>query len=215
MIVEDSRDFATIKLNWGEVPRRDEKRPMSNGRNVSNTGNVSKQVRAGNAIDAKRRGDPAFEDFRIADSPFYLLARTTARYSIDMENALHAIDMDLPSWRTLMILSENNPSSVSEIAERAVMRLSTMTRVIQRLEKRGLLKVKRRKGDARVSEVFINAKGVNAARQVRQIASRFYNIAFHDFDTAQIEALNALLRRVFSNLAPRPELHYEDGSDKA
>jgi DNA-binding MarR family transcriptional regulator len=127
------------------------------------------------------------------------------RYSIDMENALHAIDMDLPSWRALMIVAESNPSSVSEIADRAVMRLSTMTRVVQRLEKRGLLKVRRRKGDARVTEVYINAKGVRAAQQVRQIASRFYNLAFHDFEAAEIGVLNALLRRVFGNLALQPE----------
>jgi MarR family transcriptional regulator, organic hydroperoxide resistance regulator len=126
------------------------------------------------------------------------------RYSIDMENALHAIDMDLPSWRALMIVAETNPSSVSEIADRAVMRLSTMTRVVQRLARRGLLKVKRRKGDARVTEVYINSKGVRAARQVRDIASRFYNLAFHDFDAAQIDTLNTLLRRVFGNLALRP-----------
>ena len=183
----------------GKVQRRDKKGPMSDKGKVSNKGN------AGVAIDAKRRGDPAFADFRIADSPFYLLAQTTARYSIDMENALHAIDMDLPSWRALMILSERNPSSVSEIAERAVMRLSTMTRVIQRLEKRGLLKVKRRKGDARVTEVYINTKGVSTTQQVRDIASRFYNIAFHDFEAAEIDGLNDLLRSVFGNLALRPE----------
>ncbi len=154
---------------------------------------------------AKRRGDPGYPQFRIADSPFYLLARTTSRYSIDMENALRAIDMDLPSWRALMIVSESNPSSVSEIADRAVMRLSTMTRVVQRLEKRGLLKVERRKGDARVTEVYINSKGMRAARQVRKIASRFYNLAFHDFDAAEIDLLNVLLRRVFRNLALRPD----------
>jgi DNA-binding MarR family transcriptional regulator len=167
---------------------------------------ISPKGRTQKAADAKLRGDPGFADFQIADSPFYSLSRTTARYSIDMENALRAIDMDLPSWRALMILSESNPSSVSEIADRAVMRLSTMTRVVQRLERRGLLKVKRRKGDARVTEVYINSKGVSAARQVRQIASRFYNLAFHDFDAAEIDALNALLRRVFGNLALRPEL---------
>jgi DNA-binding MarR family transcriptional regulator len=163
------------------------------------------QVSAKGAADAKRRGDPRFPEFRIADSPFYLLARTTGRYSIDMENALRAVDMDLPTWRALMILSENNPSSVSEIADRAVMRLSTMTRVVQRLEKRGLLKVKRRKGDARVSEVYINSGGRRAAQQVRDIASRFYNLAFHDLDAAEVDTLNSLLRRVFSNLALRPD----------
>jgi hypothetical protein len=45
---------------------------------------------------------------------------------------------------------------------------------------------------------------VSAAQQVRKIASRFYNIAFHDFDAAQIDALNALVRRVSDNLAMRP-----------
>jgi DNA-binding MarR family transcriptional regulator len=79
-----------------------------------------------------------------------------------------------------------------------------MTRVVQRLERRGLLKVKRRKGDARVTEVYINLKGVRAARQVRDIASRYYNLAFHDFDAPEIDALNTLLRRVFGNLALRP-----------
>jgi len=176
------------------MPKRDDMRSNSPKR------------RTRGSTDAKRRGDPGFADFRIADSPFYLLARTMGRYSIDMENALHAIDMDLPSWRALMIVAETNPSSVSEIADRAVMRLSTMTRVVQRLEKRGLLKVRRRKGDARVTEVYINSRGVSAARRVRDIASRFYNLAFHDFDAAQIDALNALLRRVFANLALQPEV---------
>ena len=58
-----------------------------------------------------------------------------------MEEALRRIDMDVPSWRAIMLVHERNPSSVSEIAERAVIRLSTMTRVIQRLEKRGLVKL--------------------------------------------------------------------------
>lgn len=165
---------------------------------------ASVKINPRETVDAKLRGDPGFADFRIEASPFYLIARTAGRYTIDMENALRAIDMDLPSWRALMIVFETNPSSVSEIADRAVMRLSTMTRVVQRLEKRGLLKVARRKGDARVTEVYITSAGEHAMLQVREIASRFYNIAFHDLSADEIEMLNALLRRVFSNLALRP-----------
>jgi DNA-binding MarR family transcriptional regulator len=163
------------------------------------------QPRAAKAVGAKRRADPARAGFRIADYPFYLLARTAGRYAIDMENALRAIDMDLASWRALMVVSESNPSSVSEIADRAVVRLSTMTRVVQRLEKRGLLGISRRKNDARVTEVTITAAGRRAVRQARQIASRLYNLAFHDLQAAEIEAFNSLLRKVFRNLALRPE----------
>lgn len=150
--------------------------------------------------DAKLRGDPLSPEFRIADWPFYLIARTAGRYEMDMEHALRRIGMDLPSWRALMLLHESNPSSVSEMAERAVMRLSTMTRVVQRLEKRGLVELARRAADARVTDVHITASGEEAVRQVRAVASRIYHSAFSDLDATDIETLNELLRKVFANL---------------
>ena len=154
--------------------------------------------------DAKLRGDPGAAQFEIEASPFYLIARTAGRYAIDMENALRVIDMDLPSWRALMLVHTDNPSSVSEITERAVMRLSTMTRVVQRLQKRGLVRLETRKGDGRVTEVFITAAGEDAVKKIRAIASRIYNIAFHDLTSSEIATLNALLGRVFRNLAIQP-----------
>jgi DNA-binding MarR family transcriptional regulator len=150
--------------------------------------------------DAKVLGDPAHPAFRIADWPFYLIARTARRYEMDMEHALRRIDMDLPSWRAMMLLHECSPSSVSEIAERAVIRLSTMTRVVQRLEKRGLVTLSRRAADARVTDVYITPDGEGVVEQVRAVASRIYQSAFKDLDASEIENLNSLLLRVFNNL---------------
>ncbi len=185
MILAMSRDFASISRSAKAAPRTPRKG-------------------SARAADARLRGDPGFTDYRIDESPFYLIARTAGRYTIDMEDALRSIDMDLPSWRALMLVHEVNPSSVSEITDRAVMRLSTMTRVIQRLEKRGLVKLAARQRDARVTEVFITAAGERAVTQVRAIASRIYNIAFHDISAAEIATLNSLLGRVFRNLAIQP-----------
>lgn len=150
--------------------------------------------------DAKLRGDPAHPDFKIADWPFYLIARTTRRYEMDMEEALKRIDMDVPSWRAIMFLHEQNPSSVSEIADRAVTRLSTMTRVIQRLEKRGLVRLDTRAADARVTDVFITLQGEEVLEQVRAVASRIYQAVFKDMTAAEIQTLNNLVLRVFNNL---------------
>ena len=99
-----------------------------------------------------------------------------------------------------MLLHESSPSSVSEMAERGVMRLSTMTRVVQRLQKSGLVRLTTRAADARVTEVHITPSGEEALQQVRAVASRIYQSAFADLDSAEIETLNGLLRRVFSNL---------------
>jgi MarR family transcriptional regulator, organic hydroperoxide resistance regulator len=150
--------------------------------------------------NAKLRGDPAHRDFKIADWPFYLITRTARRYEMDMEQALRRIDMDVPSWRAIMLVHEHSPSSVSEIAERAVIRLSTMTRVVQRLAKRGLVKLDTRAADARVTDVFITAEGEKTVEQVRTVASRIYQSAFKDMDASEIETLNGLLLRVFNSL---------------
>jgi DNA-binding MarR family transcriptional regulator len=189
-----SRDFATksARSARASATRRAAKLPAKSG------------ARTRAAVDARLRGDPGSPQFEIDASPFYLIARTAGRYTIDMENALRVVDMDLASWRALMLVHTVNPSSVSEITERAVMRLSTMTRVVQRLEKRGLVRVDTRKGDGRVTEVFITDAGEEIVTTIRSIASRIYNIAFHDLSAAEIATLNALLGRVFRNLAIQP-----------
>jgi len=150
--------------------------------------------------DTKALADPGNPAFRVDQWPFYLIARTASRYEMDMEQALRRIGMDVPSWRALMLLHERNPSSVSELAEQGVVKLSTMTRVVQRLEKRGLVRIARRPADARVTDVYITPDGEHAVEQVRAIASRIYLSAFKDLSAEDIETLNSLLRRVFNNL---------------
>jgi MarR family transcriptional regulator, organic hydroperoxide resistance regulator len=151
-------------------------------------------------LDAKRRGDPGSAQFRIAEWPFYLMTQATGRYAMEMDRALHRLDMDLASWRALMWLHERNPSGVSEIADGAVMKLSTMTRVIQRLEKRGLVKLARRETDARVTDVHITSEGEKTVARIRLVAARIFHLVFHDFDTKEVAHLNALLRRVLARL---------------
>jgi len=162
----------------------------------------SRREKVSRLADAKRRGDPEFSDFQLADSPLYLIVRTAGRYAQELENALNASGMDLLSWRALMIVNETSPSSVSEIAERSVTRLSTMTRVVQRLEKKNLVKLSRRRSDARVTEVHLTPLGKQCVEQKRGTAGEIYRRAMRDFSSADIAALNKLTRRIFANLSP-------------
>jgi DNA-binding MarR family transcriptional regulator len=154
--------------------------------------------------DAKRRGDPEFADFQLADSPLYLIVRTAGRYAQELENALNATGMDLLSWRALMIVNEASPSSVSEIAERSVTRLSTMTRVVQRLEKKNLVKLSKRRSDARVTEVHLTPLGRRCVERERSTAGEIYRRAMRDLTSSEIAVLNGLTRRIFANLSKQP-----------
>jgi MarR family transcriptional regulator, organic hydroperoxide resistance regulator len=151
--------------------------------------------------DAKRRGDPESPGFQLADSPLYLMVRAVGRYAQQMENALNVSGMDLLSWRALMIVDETSPSSVSEIAERSVTRLSTMTRVVQRMEKKNLIKLAKRRSDARVTEVHLTPLGKRCVERERATAGEIYRRAVCDFSAADIGAVNNLMRRIFANLS--------------
>lgn len=153
---------------------------------------------------ARLRSDPASPGFRIADYPFYLVNRAAARYAIDMGKALKGIGMDLPTWRALMILHERSPRSVTEIADQAVIRLSTMTRVVQRLDRSGLVRLASRPSDGRVTDVAITPAGIDAVSRVREVAARMYQRAFGDFSARDLETLNELLGRILHNLSRGP-----------
>ncbi|HEY0746552.1 MAG TPA: MarR family transcriptional regulator [Steroidobacteraceae bacterium] len=150
---------------------------------------------------ARQRGDPESSGFRLQDSPLYLLVRTAGRYAQRIENALLASGMDLMSWRALMIVNETSPSSVSEIAERAVTRLSTMTRVVQRMEKKRWVRLARRSSDARVTEVHLTALGQKCLEAQRATAAAIYRRAMAEISSAEIILMNRLMRQVFDNLS--------------
>ena len=152
------------------------------------------------AQDGKALGDPAGDNFLLENSPFYLLAQINGRYAFDMERSLKAVGMDLPRWRVLMVVHEHNPSSISEIAERAVMRLSTMTKVAQRLEKEGLVQLAPRVTDGRKTDVFITTQGQEAVAKIRRVASRIYRRSFDEFSADEVDQFRGLLNRILTNL---------------
>ena len=74
-----------------------------------------------------QRANPAAPEFLLENSPFYWLTRVSGRYLLQMERHLKAIGMDVPRWRVLMILAEDEPATITTLSERSVVKLATMT----------------------------------------------------------------------------------------
>lgn len=154
--------------------------------------------------DALQRADPAGPSFRLADSPLYWLARVAGRYRLDMDLVLKPIGMDVPRWRVLAILSEHEPASVTELCDHAVIRLSTMTRIVQRLADSGLVTTRPRNSDGRVTEVQLTDAGREAAISVHTQASRIFFHGFAGFSATEVSSLNDMLQRLFRNFGLPP-----------
>lgn len=140
--------------------------------------------------------DPGHVAFRIDRYPFYLIAHTLGRYVRRMERALHRVGADQPHWRILVILGERGPSPVSRIADLAVYKLSTVTRILQRMEAAGLVTMRRSRRDGRVTEVSLTPDGEAQLRRIRAVGSAVANEAFAGFSRAEILTLIELLTRL-------------------
>lgn len=138
--------------------------------------------------------------FHRAEWPFYWIARVTGRYFQTMETALETIGIDVPSYRVLMTLYEDHHVSVSSIADACVIKLSTATRIVQRMTADGLVTTRPSPQDRRVTEVSLTARGEALRHQARAIADSVLARAFDGVDNAERQRLNRLLAGVFDRL---------------
>jgi len=110
-------------------------------------------------LDKRPLGDPGTPHFQMSNYPFYLVNRLTSRYNQVIESRLKDVKLDIPSWRVLMVLGEANPRGVRDLADAAVIPLSTMTRIVQRMSAAGLVRSAVSAADARVTEVHLTDLG--------------------------------------------------------
>jgi DNA-binding MarR family transcriptional regulator len=145
---------------------------------------------------ANRAVDPLAPDFTYRTYLFYLLSRASARYNAAMERALKPLGLDQARWRVLVVLAEDGPLSIGAIAEAAVYKASTLSRIIGRMQKEGLVDVVPRPSDNRVAEVSLTADGRALHERARAASSRIFHRAADRFPPAELEQLRQLLARL-------------------
>ncbi|WP_134680307.1 MarR family winged helix-turn-helix transcriptional regulator [Paracoccus ravus] len=132
--------------------------------------------------------------------PFYWISRVNQRYAETLQARLKHLDLDVSRWRVLMSLHEDDLLSVSEIAEYAVLKLSTTTKIVQRLVADGMVTTQPRASDARVTEVRLTDEGDRIRRLARAQAEAVFARAFTVEATDELAGLNELLEKVFTRL---------------
>ena len=145
--------------------------------------------------------DPAQDAFEIHKWPFYHLARVTSLYTHRMDAALKPLGVDVPRWRVLALLHKNGASSVTQLSQEAVSKISTMTKIIQRMTAEGLVTVRPSSEDARSTQVTISADGKRILQEVQEKVGRIGRIAFEDVSIEDIDRLNEICEKLYVNLA--------------
>lgn len=132
--------------------------------------------------------------------PFYWVSRTNGLYLKELERELKKSGLDIPRWRALMLLGDGRARSVSYLAHESVAKLNTMTRIIQRMSAEGLVKVRQRKTDARVTEAYLTAAGEEARMIAWKHATQVADRAFEGVTEAEMGQVIFVLSKLMKNL---------------
>ncbi len=109
-------------------------------------------------------------------------------------------------YNVLRILRGSHPAKLacSDIAERMIERDPDITRLVDRLEKRGLVKRTRSRQDRRVVEVGISDKGLALVRGLDAHAQRMPKALLGHLGVERLRQLGSLLEAVISDVGTFP-----------
>lgn len=113
----------------------------------------------------RRRAKP----FKVSDWPMYYLLRTERAHMRNATRLLAPHDLHHREWRLLAIADERGPIGVGDLAEAAGLERPTVSKMLERLERRGLVHRADGEDDARSAPVVLAAKGLSKLRETEPL----------------------------------------------
>ena len=134
----------------------------------------------------------------------YLINRVgsalVARFSAD---ALAGAHLSIASWRVLAALSNNGGLRQTDLAEMTSIDVSTLSRLITRLVRDGLVRRTRSKKDSREVAVALTRKAETAMARLVPIAVGLQTEATRKLSKQDLTTLKRVLRKMHDNLTQR------------
>jgi MarR family transcriptional regulator, organic hydroperoxide resistance regulator len=147
---------------------------------------------------------PSHKEFRLDYSPFYLIAHADFKYHEDMDKVLKKHGVSKPIYRIMTILRENDKASIGTLADMALTKRSTVSRIIDRMLLQGLVSTEPNTSDNRITEVTLTSAGRQLLRTLTPIVGRQFVRATEGVSDRDIAHLLRTLRKISDNLGKLP-----------
>lgn len=130
----------------------------------------------------------------------YLLNRAGARIAAAFNAEMRQIGASLQVWRVLAALREQDGRRMGDLSETTSIEVSTLTRLVDNMEKDGLVVRRRDSGDARAIALHVTASGRRLTQRIVPIAERYERVALKGFTAGEVVVLKKALRRLYDNM---------------
>ena len=106
----------------------------------------------------------------------------------------------------LFFLIENDGSTHRELAEFLHVTPATVSNMVKRMEKNGLVKRQSDPHDERISRVFITDQGRRSSEDIEQVFAQIEKEIVKGFTVEEAQQLKTFFLRIYENLLPKNEL---------
>lgn len=134
------------------------------------------------------------------NSLYFLLNSTIRLYYLRTHELLEKVGLYPGQPRVLHALWVNDGLNQKQIGKELNIKPSTVTVMINRMEKAGLVKRVQDKNDLRVSKVYLEQKGIDLKDQIKEIGRTVNEETFKGFSEEEKEMMTMFLNRISKNL---------------
>lgn len=130
----------------------------------------------------------------------YLVNRVAQRFVAEIGPALAEFGIDVQTWRVLIALYQQGDRPLGALAALTSINLSTLSRLVGRMESKGLVERRRSSDDARSVVIALTPAGRKATERILPSAAGLETQATADFSEAELATLRQLLVKLYGGI---------------
>jgi DNA-binding MarR family transcriptional regulator len=144
----------------------------------------------------------------------YLLNRAGVRMGIMFSKDIEPYGITLPMWRVMIELWHRGDFRLGELADRTDIDISTLSRLLVAMQRKGLITRRRSGSDGRALSLTLTPEGLDLSEKIAPHALRYEGLAMNGLSDVEVKRLKKLLQRVFENLEEAAGETEEEDAEK-
>lgn len=117
-----------------------------------------------------------------------------------IDQRMQPFDLTDAQWKPLLHLYTGQCSTAVELARLTEIDTGAMTRLLDRLETKGLIQRQRSQDDRRVIHLLLTEAGEQLASQLPDLVAQTLNQVLHGFSDAEVVQFKGMLQRLKNNI---------------
>lgn len=146
------------------------------------------------------------EDYEVRKGLGYLVRRARNLMTSGLESLFDSTDtkgITFAQWAVLVCIRDKIATTPAELCQTTYYDSGALTRLLDQLERRRLIKRSRSTKDRRVIRLRLTPEGRNTIKNMMGSVINFYNVLLENFTEKEADTLVNLLTRLITNLSER------------